>query len=398
MKILHVNKFFDAHGGAEVYMHRLMSRQRDAGHEVHAFSTRSVGNMASEDSRFFISRSKLEMGDALNFIWNREARSSMQRALKEIQPDIVHIHNIYHHISTSILSPIRALKIPCVQTLHDYKLACPNYKMYTEGLPCERCKGGNYFEAVKHNCLTSSFAGNVLAAIEMGFTKSTQAYEKNIDTFICPSQFMANKMIEWGEPANKIRVILNPAEEMGIDMLGMHVPKKYVLAIGRLSPEKGFDIAIRAIQATPGIFLRIAGSGPMEESLKKISARNVEFIGYADKAKLYTERSQAVALVVPTLMYENSPLVVLEALSQGLPVIASRIGGLPELIEHNVSGYLVKPGDAGELAAAISRISTLSESDWKKMSDAARLSVEKNHSWHNHLKQIFQIYADVGAG
>ncbi len=403
MKILHVNKFFDLHGGAEIYMHRLMERQRAAGHEVHAFSTRSVGNVASADAKHFVTRREygakrktgLDIASAAAFVWNREAKAAMESLLDEIRPDMVHLHNIYHHLSTSVLTPIRARRIPCVQTLHDYKLACPNYKMFTEGAPCERCKGGKYLEAVKHHCLTSTFAGNMLAALEMGLAKGRQSYERTVRGFICPSHFMADKMVAWGEPASKMHVIPNPAEDAEPDAMG---DGGYVLAVGRLSPEKGFDIAVRAAAATPGIELRIAGTGPQEADLKKLAERGsgkVSFAGFADKKALADLRRHARALLVPSVWYENAPLAVLEAMAQGLPVIASRIGGLPELVEDGVSGYLVTPNDAGELAVAISRLAALSPDAWRAMSAAARTRMRERHAWTSHLEALDELYRKV---
>lgn len=403
MKILHVNKFFDLHGGAEVYMHRLMEQQSASGHEVHAFSTRSVANIASADSKYFVKRyeygegrsSTLDIASTIAFVWNREAKQAMTKALVELRPDMVHLHNIYHHLSTSILAPIRASGIPCVQTLHDYKLACPNYKMLTEGSPCERCKGGKYFEAVKHRCLTSSFAGNMLAAFEMGIVKGRQNYERTVRAFICPSRFMAEKMIAWGEPASKMHIIANPVESSTDTALG---DEKYVLAIGRLSPEKGFDIAIRAIAAVPGVELRIAGSGPQLDALQQCvqnGTGKVVFQGFADIHTLAVLRRHARAVIVPSLFYENAPLVVLEALAQGVPIIASRIGGLPELIEDGVSGYLVSPGDAGELAVAISRIMKLPPDEWNELSTAARARAKELYGWKMHQQALETLYHEV---
>jgi len=243
MKILHVNKFFDLRDGTDIYVHSLMERQARMGHEVHVLSTRAPSNVNTPDSRLFVERfdygrregALKDARKALAFVWNREARRAMRRAIQEFRPDVVHLHNIYHHLSTSILAEIRAAHLPCVQTLHDYKLACPNYKMFTEGAVCERCKGGHYFETIRHHCLWPSFAANALAACEMGLTKACQSYERTVRLFLCPSQFMADKMAAWGEPSPKLRVIPNPVEPA----LRMAMRDgNYILYAGRLSPEK----------------------------------------------------------------------------------------------------------------------------------------------------------------
>jgi glycosyltransferase involved in cell wall biosynthesis len=402
MKILHVNKFFDLHGGAEVYMHELMRVQREAGHEVHALSTRSPKNQPSADSARFVTRYELSRSEgpvrdatvAANFLWNTEAKRAMSVALEDLKPDVVHLHNIYHHLSTSILSPIRAAGVPCVQTLHDLKLACPNYRMYTEGAPCERCKGGRYYEAVKHRCLWSGFLPNVLAAAEMGFTKARQSYERTVHTFICPSDFMAAKMIEWGEPASKFMVVRAP------------VPRRnaraergggYVLAVGRLSPEKGYEELLHAMRNVQGIRLKIAGIGPDENRLRSyLSAHGmdqVELVGFKRGAELEDLYRNAEAFLACPVGYENAPLAVLDALDYGLPVLATRIGGLPEMVVDGESGYLVTRGDTDAWTATLRRFSSLSAEERTRMADASyRLGQDVFPDWKTHAAMIEEVY------
>ncbi|MFZ2803638.1 MAG: glycosyltransferase [Patescibacteria group bacterium] len=406
MKILHVNKFFDLRGGTETYLHALMAMQQAAGHEVHIFSTRSSDNLPSGDATSFVKRfdftkSEGAVRDAEKssaFIWNREARRGMARMLREIRPDVVHLHNIYHHLSSSILAPIRASGIPCVQTLHDYKLACPNYKMLTEGAPCERCKGGRYFEAVAHHCLTAGTAGNILAAFEMGMTKLTQSYERTVRLFLCPSQFMATKMAEWGEPPSKMRVLPNP---VALPDVVAARDGGYLLAVGRLSSEKGFDTVVRAAARTPDVEIRIAGIGPEEHRLKQLAtdlkAANVSFLGFLRKPELTEARRHAAALLTPSIWYENAPYAVLEALADGLPVIASRIGGLPELVESGTNGLLVEPGDADAWCAAFNAFFLMPEGERQRLATASRRAAEDRYGWPKHLINLSAAYREAGA-
>lgn len=408
MRILHVNKFFDLHGGAEVYLHALMEHQREAGHTVHALSTRAPGNLPSADAARFVERFDYRASESIArdarkgaaYLWNRAAQDAMRRALKELQPDIVHLHNLYHHLSTSILAPIRRARIPCVQTLHDYKLACPNYKMFTEGSACERCKGGRYFEAVKHHCLTAGFAGNVLAAVEMGFTKAMQAYERTVHTFICPSQFLADKMIAWGEPPSKFVVVPNPVEVEGagvssFDIRTPNLEVSYILAVGRLSPEKGFDVLIRAAAGVPDIRIKIAGIGSEEQRLRhlilSLQAENVELIGFVPQAVRALSRG-ALGLAIPSVWYENAPLVVLEAMAEGLPILASRIGGLPELVEHGVNGFLVEPQDVHAWTEALKQCATLSQKARSQMGKKSYKKVLERFTWATHLEELDKVY------
>ena len=374
MKILHVNKFFDLHGGAEAYVHALMERQSADGHDVHAFSTRSPHNIESDDASNFVERFDYKQHEGvfkdlrkgIGFIWNRDAKIGMRRAIADIKPDVIHLHNIYHHLSTSILAPIRKARIPCVQTLHDYKLACPNYKMFTEGSPCERCKGG-------------------------------QSYERTIRIFLCPSQFMADKMAAWGEPPSKLRVLPNPVN------LPPEAPSRdggYLLAAGRLSPEKGLDTLIRAVARVPELELRIAGTGPEEARLRSLvsslNASNVTFLGFLRKTELIEARQQALAFAVSSVWYENASIAVLEAMADGLPIIASRIGGLPEQVTSGENGFLVDPQNVDAWADTLRQFMELGPSEKARMGAASRQRVVERYGWEKHLTDLQSLYHEAG--
>jgi glycosyltransferase involved in cell wall biosynthesis len=401
MKILHVNKFFNLRGGAEFYLHQLMAHQKKLGHEVHVFATRSEKESGLEDEKYFVKRHAYDKTEgplkdlekASDFIWNVEASKSFARMLADIKPDVIHLHNIYHHLSTSLLAVIRESKIPCVQTLHDYKLACPNYKMFTEGKACERCKGGHYSQAIRHDCL-NGFLFDLLAVGEMEMTKFRQSYERTVRTFICPSNFMKNKMAEWGEPPSKLRHLANPVEipekissERGIG------PYVY---IGRLSQEKGVEIIIRAFARVPGAELLVIGQGPEELNLQRLagelSASNIKFLGFQTGEALLNYRSKAKALIMPTLMYENSSLAILEALAYGVPAIGSDIGGIPEMIKDGVNGFLVQSGKVDAWIESIEQMDSFDLPQRLEMGDAGREIALKNHAWENHLKQLDDIY------
>lgn len=354
MTILHIHKFFDQKGGAEQYLHRLMARQVAAGHTVHILSSRSSSNLPSPDTKYFIhqydfSRSEgpgKDAAKALAFIWNVEARRATERVIREIQPDVIHLHNIYHHFSTSILGVIRRSGIPCVQTLHDLKLACPNYRMFTEGSVCERCKGGKYWNPILHHCLAGATGANAIAALEMTFAKATRAYERTVKRFICPSTFYADKLREWGEPASALVSLPNPADVSVQRALG---GGGFILFIGRLTAEKGVETLIRASARVPQLPLRIAGTGPEEERLHHLvhtlGASHISFLGFVPPPELTQLRMHAEAVVVPSVWYENGPLAILESLGEGVPVLGSRIGGIPDIVRDGEEGLLATPGE-----------------------------------------------------
>ncbi|MBD3281691.1 glycosyltransferase [Candidatus Uhrbacteria bacterium] len=404
MKILQVNKFFDLRGGAEIYMHELSRRLKDRGHEVHAFSTKSPRNLQSRDSDYFVTRYNYDRKEgiskdavkALNFLYNREAKKSLAAQIAEVKPDIIHLHNIYHHLSASILSAIRASKTPCVQTLHDYKLACPNYKMYTQGSVCERCKGGKYYNAIIHRCLFPGLAPNILAAAEMSCTKITQAYERTVKSFICPSVFIKNKMQDWGEPPGKLVYLPNPIEipESTSSRRGLG---NYIF-IGRLSPEKGIETLVRAAGRVPSVKLDIIGEGPERAKLEQLASQvapgRVNFLGFQTGKELSELRGRAKALCLPSVVYENAPLTILEAMASGVPVIGSNIGGIPELVKDGINGFLAEPQSMEAWIEALRQMEQFTGEQRFELGDAGKEAAVSKFTWDKHLKDLEQIYSD----
>jgi glycosyltransferase involved in cell wall biosynthesis len=403
MRILHVNKFFDFHGGAETYLHRIMEGQRAAGHDVHVFSTRTEKNIPTPDSKFFVKRWNMDRSDgarrdiskAMDFLWNRVAERAMGEMIRVVKPEVIHLHNIYHHLSTSILAPIRMHHIPCVQTLHDYKLACPNYKMFTEGKPCERCRGGKYREMISHNCF-GNFSANLLGVLEKNMTHARQSYEKTVSLFLCPSHFLLERMENWGEPKKQLRYMPNPTE---LADTPAQRGGGYLLFAGRLSPEKGLDGFLKAALRIPEMPVKIVGRGPEEVALQRLvrehHGTNIEFLGFRTPKELTEIRRRAEAVVLPSIWYENASLSLLEALGDGLPCLTTRIGGNPELVEDEVNGLLVKPGDEADWMRIIRRFQALSSDARDKMAQAGREKIQRGRTWEAHLQELERIYKEV---
>lgn len=394
MRILQVNNFFDLQGGAEVYMHGLIDELESRGHVVHAFSTLGVKNIPSRDEKYFIKRHDHDHP----ILWNGAARQSFAKMLNEVKPEIIHLHNIHHHISTSILSEIRKRRIPCVQTLHDYALITPNERMFDHGAPCERSKGGKYYNVILHRCLSSKFFHNLLAALEMYFTKATQAYERTVSIFLCPSRFMKEKMEDWGEPAGKLRSVPAPTdwiEEPAIRGGG------YVMYVGCLSEEKGMESFIEASAKVPELPVKIAGRGPLEEKLKAFvrekGAHHIEFLGFVAPADLQKLRDRAEALVLPILSYKSASSVVLAGMTNGLPCLVTRIGGNPELVVDGENGFLVKPGDSEDWLRTLRRFLATTNEVRAQMGEKSRERIRTRHLWTDHMNAVLNCYQEAGA-
>ncbi len=361
MKILLINKFYYLKGGAERHFFELKEMLERHGHEVVVFSMQDEKNIPSPYSKYFVSEVNFE-NVALNWqglrtagrmLYSFEARRKISQLLDAEKPDLVHVHNIYHQISPSILSAIKKRNIPIVQTLHDYKLLSPNYALFCHGKICECALGGKYYTCIRHRCIKNSYIASALSALEMYFHKTLQLYEKNIDVFICPSIFMARQLKRWGIRAKRIEQIYNFVSETAPTE---NVIGDYFVYVGRLSEEKGLPLLLEAFAGLPSK-LKIVGTGPLEKELRQRvrteGMKNVEFLGYREGEELSDIVSKSLAVVVPSQWYENCPLVILEAYQHGKPVIATEIGGIPELVRQGQTGYTFKLGSPNDLRKKI---------------------------------------------
>ncbi len=404
MRILQVNKFHYIRGGADKYYLDISKQLSEAGHKVANFSMNHPKNIASEYQKYFVSR--ISFNEKQSFlqkiklpgrvIYSLEAKKKFKKLVKDFEPEIIHIHNIYHHLSPSILSVARKKKIPVVMHLHDYKLVCPNHTLFVGGKNCRECKPNRYLNCVKKRCLKDSFFASFLVAIEMYIHHTVlKIYKKNISLYITPSNYMKKVCLDFAWDGSKIAVLYNPYsnELLESNNINSNNSEKYILYFGRLGKEKGIDTLINALPAT-SYSLKVAGGGEEEAELKqkaKSIGANVEFLGHKSKSELSALINNAKAIVMPSIWQENMPLSLLEAMSMSKVVIASNIGGYPEIIEHGVNGMLFEPGNFRDLA---SKINSLEKTNLEEMGRVAKQRVMVL-SPENNLKQLLSLYKKV---
>ncbi len=403
MKILQINKFFYIKGGSDTYFFSLSDLLSQNGHEVAFFSMKDPKNRSSSFSEYFVDNIDFskreglkEFKKAAHSFYSLEAKRKLEKLIKKYRPDIAHLHNIAHHLSPSILSVLKKHNIPIVQTLHDYQLICPNYKLYTEGEVCERCKKYKYFETVIHKCLQDAYLPSAFEALEMYFHKSLQIYENMIDYYVSPSEFLAEKLVAWGHDKRKIAVINNFINSKNFKPNFKN--GNYILYFGRLAEEKGLKILVQAMKEANDINLKIAGEGPLKPKLEKYARENklsnIEFLGFKNQEELSGLISDSAFTVMPSVWYENYPYGILESFAFGKPVVASDLGGISELIIKGKTGFSCRPGEPGDLAQKIKKL--YSDKDLiLKMGKAARKFVEENNSPETHYKQIIALYNNL---
>jgi len=358
-------------------------------------------NSKNHFNKYFVSNvdlSKPKIGvqgfrNIARIIYSREAKRKIEQLIKKTKPDIAHIHNIYHQISPSILSVFKKYNIPVVQTLHDFKLICPSYKLFSKGTVCERCKKHKYYNAAFQRCSKNSILSSCVLALEMYIHKMLKIYEKNVDMFICPSRFVKNKMIEWGIDNKKLVVIPHFVDSSRFEP--NYENQGYILYFGRLAEEKGVDALIEAMKDSPRLKLKIVGEGPEKKNLESrilnLGLNNVEFLGYKTGDELKNLVRNSMFVVCPSISYETFGLVVIEANALEKPVVASNLGALPEIIEDRKTGLLFKPGDAKELAKKISYLINHPD-EVKEMGKRAREKVAREFNPELHYQRLIEVY------
>lgn len=404
MKILQINKFYYKRGGAEVYMLNLSESLRQSGHQVIEFSMHHENNLPSAYSDYFVDFVDLDKREGLirdavkagHLLYSFEAKRKLAALIKKEKPDVAHLHNFYFQLTPSILSVLKKYKIPTVWTMHDYKLICPNYKLFTQGQVCQRCKVHKYYNCARYKCIKNSFDFSLLGTMESYLHNWLLKSYAKIDLYLAPSKFLQHKVIEWGTTKEKVKQLYNfvnlaelrPAAELG----------EGLVYFGRLAEEKGLTTLLEAMESLPDIKLKIIGDGPQREDLEQyIKAHNLANIrleGHKTGQELYQAIKGARMVVLPSIWYENNPISVLEAFALGRPVIGSDLGGIPELVQPGQTGFLFKAGDSQDLAKQIKLNYPQLELLAKMGGNALKLA-QKEFNQAGHCQQIIKIYEEL---
>lgn len=377
--------------------------QEAAGHEVAFFAMQHPDNLPARYSRWFPSNVELEpmpagvAAKALGagrVLFSPTAMRGMARVLRDFRPDIVHLHNIYHQLSPSVLRPVSSASIPAVMTLHDYKLACPTYRFLDKGNLCEACLGGHFRQAVLRRCNRGSLAASGLNALEMRLHFSMGAYDP-VSLFLCPSRFLAGKMQEAGVYPERLRHLPLFVDTAGVEPKGQ--PGGGAVFAGRLSHEKGVDMLIKAVGGS-GVHLDVAGDGPEMGTLQQLARQRadglVTFHGRLAQKGVRELLANSSVAVLPSRWYENQPLSILDAFACGVPVIGTNLGGIPELVEDRVDGYLVPHDDSAALANRLRLVADMPGTSYE-MGLAGRRKVQEQFSPEGHLIRLEEAYSEA---
>lgn len=329
---------------------------------------------------------------ARDCVWSSASAEAMRQTIRRFRPTVVHVHNTLAVLSPSIYWAAAAEGVPVIQTIHNFRLACPQAMYLRDGRICQRCRGRLPVPAVVHACYRNSRTQSLAVAAMLSIHRALGTWTHKIDRYIALSEFCRSELLRIGLPPDKIVVKPNfspgPVSEARPDA----ARRADFLFVGRLSQEKGLDVLRQALSELPQARCVVVGEGPQAGALRDLP--QVHMTGWLDPAAVSRQMHAARALVVPSIVNEPFALVALEALAHGLPVIASRIGSLPEVVHDQATGVLFAPGDATDLARKMRWV--LEHSDevtaMRKRAQAdyaARFSPDVNY------RQLIAVYDDA---
>lgn len=377
MRILVAHNAYQQRGGEDSVVADEMALLRRHGHEVDLYARHN-------DDIAGASRPALAAGT----LWSARTAREVPARIRRFRPDIVHVHNTFPLISPAIYWAAAAHGVPVVQTLHNFRLLCPQAMFLRAGQVCESCLGRLPLPGLVHGCYRDSRVQTATLGAMLALHRGLGTFRRKISRYIALNEFCRRKFIAGGLPGERIAVKPNfvdfPAPPAG--------RREGFLFVGRLSREKGVATLAQALAAVPAARLRVAGDGP--EAVQLADRPRIERLGALPAEGVRQAMGQALALVLPSIWYENMPRTLVEAFACGLPVLASRLGALADLVTDGVTGLLFAPGDAADLAAKLQWAVDHPEA-MARMGGNARRAYEASYTGERNHALLLNIYREA---
>jgi glycosyltransferase involved in cell wall biosynthesis len=384
MKILLVHNRYQQKGGEDSVVESERNLLANNGVQVEVLEKNNDGIVGI--------RGKIEA--SVSVFYSTDGVKRLNQSLTSFMPDVVHVHNWFPSFSPGIFWACRNKGVPVVHTLHNYRLLCVKGTLFRDEGVCEDCIGKTLrLPGIIHGCYRESRLGSAAATAAMLTHWRIGTWHKAVNRFIALSQFARTKLIQGGLPADKIVVKPNFLE---VDPGPQPGDGGYFVYVGRLTDEKGLLTLLQCWREGPDLpLLRIVGTGPLEKEVEAAAAamQNVEWLGLRNPAEVQSIMGHAKALLCPSLWYEGMPRVVVEAMAVGTPVIASRLGTYPEMIDHGKSGMLFEAGNSQDLRACLKEFD--SALDPGAMRNAARRQYQTFYGAEKNVKMLTGIYEQV---
>jgi len=382
------NRYLNRGGEDEVFEaeYRLMSKH---GHKVYAISTQTI---VSAD---FVQKARMAAGT----IWSNGWYFRFKKLIRKHGIKIVHVHNFFPVMSPAIFYAAKEAGAAVVMTLHNYRLLCPRPTLYRNFHTCEKCLGKLPWRSIWFGCYQNSRSKTAVIATMLTLHRWLRTWDKQVDLYIALTKFERQKFIEAGFPAEKIVIKPNFVEPDPVSILPNVVSKgKYALFVGRLSLEKGVLTMMRAWSRLKGIPIKIVGDGPLMEEIQSFiereGLREVKVLGRLDREEVFRLMRGARFLVFPSEWYETFGMTIAEAFACGVPVVASKLGVMAEIVEDERTGLHFAPGDSEDLAAKV-------EWAWRnpekmfQMGKEARDEYEAKYTAGKNFQILMSIYESV---
>ena len=352
MKILFCHNFYQQAGGEDVAVANEMAMLEQHGHEVKLFSV-SNNSIKTFWHKLFVS---------FRLTYSKKYKNKLKNVIADFTPDIVHVHNFFPLLTPSIFDACVEMNVPVVHTLHNYRLICPSATLFVNGACNEESIEKNAYAMVKYKAYKNSFLGTFILARAIEKTKKNKLWSIQIDQFITPSQSVKNTYIKGGFLSEKITVKANFIQPLQISPLPSIQPplqeeknEEYAIFLGRLVEEKGIIMLLNSWRETD-IELRIYGGGSLEKTCKTAQRKNIKYCGEVPREEALQALKYAKFLIMPAQWHEPFGLVVIEALSLGIPVIAAKMGAMPELIAHGYNGLIFEHDDISDFHQQIDQM------------------------------------------
>jgi len=377
MKILVAHNTYRERGGEDAVVDAEVALLRAFGHEVIEYR---------RDNAAIAAASRLDL--VRQTLWSHAAATEIGELIRRAGPHVIHCHNTFPLLSPAIYWAAAKAGIPVVQTLHNFRLLCAQAMLLRDGKVCEDCLGKLPWRAVARKCYRDSAAQSAVLVGMLGLHRAIGSYRDKVTRYIALSQFSRRKLIEGGLPAQKIVVKPNFVAAAPVH----HGQRNGALFVGRLSPEKGLTVLRAALETLPDVTVTVIGNGPLRSMLE--SNAQFQLLGQCSQEAVQKRMCEADFLVMPSICYEQFPRTLVEAFGCALPVIASRLGPLAELIEHGRTGLLFEPGSARDLAQTI-RFAMSNPSLMRNLGQAARAEYEAKYTPQRNHQQLMEVYSQV---
>ncbi len=337
MKILVAHNAYHYRGGEDTLVDAELTMLAGQGHQVYLYRRDNAELAHIHPARA-----------AIDTIWSLRTVDELRTVARRFMPDIIHAHNTFPLISPSLYGIARSLHIPVVQTLHNFRLLCPQAMLVRDGQVCTDCVGRGPWRAVLHRCYRGSFAQTAVTATMLALHRIRGSWNHDVSRYIVLNRTCRDLFVAGGLPPRKLCIKPNFVESSGTPQW---VCRAGGVFIGRLSHEKGLAVLARALHSLPGKTIDVYGTGPLQSLVER--SPGLRYCGFLASTALRQRMQQASYLVMPSTGMESFGLAAIEAFACGVPVIASQQGGLGELVTHKKNGLLVTPGDPTALARAI---------------------------------------------